>query len=78
MGLTAPLACGIIPGPGINMVSPVLQDRFLTTGPPGKPLSCKFLLLLKMVQGQEYTVDHIKLKLLPIIIFDFIFVGKYT
>ena len=51
--LVAPLACGIIPGPGINMVSPALQGRFLTTGPPGKPLSCKFLLLLKMVQDNH-------------------------
>ena len=31
-------ACGIfIPQPGIKPVSPVLQGRFLTTGPPGKP-----------------------------------------
>ena len=26
-----------LPGPGIEPVSPALQDRFLTTEPPGKP-----------------------------------------
>ena len=26
-----------IPGPGIEPVSPALQGRFLTMGPPGKP-----------------------------------------
>ena len=35
--LNYPLACGIlIPGAGIELVSPPLQGRFLTTGPPGK------------------------------------------
>ena len=35
-----PLACGIlIPEPGIKPTSPALEDGFLTTGPPGKPLS---------------------------------------
>ena len=28
-----------LPGPGIKPVSPVLQGGFLTTRPPGKPLS---------------------------------------
>lgn len=33
-------ACGIIvPGPGIEPVSPALAEGLLTTGPPGKPLS---------------------------------------
>ena len=35
--LSCPLAYGIlIPRPGIEPVSPVLEGRFLTTGPPGK------------------------------------------
>ena len=53
MGLVAALACGVVPGPGIEMVSTALQGRFLTTGPPGKPLSYKFLLLLKTVQDNH-------------------------
>ena len=33
------VACGIsIPGTGIKLESPALQDRFLTTGPPEKSL----------------------------------------
>ena len=33
-------ACGIlVPGPGIEPVSPALAEGFLITGPPGKPLS---------------------------------------
>ena len=27
-----------LPGPGIELTSPALQDGFLTTGPPGKSL----------------------------------------
>ena len=27
-----------LPQPGIKPLSPALQGRFLTTGPPGKPL----------------------------------------
>ena len=27
-----------LPGPGIELLSPALQGRFLTTGPPGKPI----------------------------------------
>ena len=35
--LSFPMACGILaPLPGIKPVSPVLEGRFLTTGPPGK------------------------------------------
>ena len=38
-GLSCPKACGIlIPGPGIEPVSPALVGGFLTTGPPGKSL----------------------------------------
>ena len=37
-GLSCSAACGIlVPRPGIEPVSPALQGRFLTTGPPGKP-----------------------------------------
>ena len=37
-GLRCFVECGIlVPRPGIEPVSPVLQSRFLTTGPPGKP-----------------------------------------
>ena len=35
--LSCPAACGIlVPQPGKEPVSPELQGRFLTTGPPGK------------------------------------------
>ena len=35
--LSCPEACGILaPEPGIKPVSPALEGRFLTTGPPGK------------------------------------------
>ena len=34
---TQAMACGIlVPQPGIKPMSPALQGRFLTTGPPGK------------------------------------------
>ena len=34
------VACGIlVPQPGIEPMSPALQGRFLTTGPPGKSLA---------------------------------------
>ena len=36
-GFCCPMACGIlVPPPGIEPMSPTLQGRFLTTGPPGK------------------------------------------
>ena len=36
-GLCCSKACGIlVPRPGIQLVSPALEGRFLTTGPPGK------------------------------------------
>ena len=36
-GLSCPTACGILlPQPGIEPVSPALEGRFFTTGPPGK------------------------------------------
>ena len=37
--LSCPVACGIlVPGPGIEPVSPALAGRLLTTGQPGKLL----------------------------------------
>ena len=36
-GLSCPAACGIlVPQPGIEPASPALQDKFLSTGWPGK------------------------------------------
>ena len=38
-GISCSSTCGIlVPQPGIKPVSPALQGRFLTTGPPGKSL----------------------------------------
>ena len=37
--LDCPVACGVlVPRPGMEVVFPALEDRFLTTGPPGKSL----------------------------------------
>ena len=37
--LSCPEACEIlVPQPGIEPLSPALEGRFLTTGPPGKSL----------------------------------------
>ena len=37
MGFSCPKACGIfLPWPGIKLMSPALEGRFLTSGPPGK------------------------------------------
>ena len=42
--LSCPTACGIlVPWPGIEPASTALQDGFLTTGPPGKPLELIFI-----------------------------------
>ena len=42
-GLSCPLACGIlVPRPGIELMSPALEGRFLTTAPPGKSLCYSF------------------------------------
>ena len=41
--LSCPLACGfLVPEPGIELMSPALAGRFLTTGPSGKPCPCVF------------------------------------
>ena len=56
-GLSYPAACGIlVPQPGMELVSPALQDQFLTTGPPGK--SCKYSFLHFMTE--ELRVTKIK------------------
>ena len=36
-GLSCSAACGNLPGPGIEPVSPALAGRFPPTAPPGKP-----------------------------------------
>ena len=36
-GWSCPTAGGYIPGPGIEPMSPALQDRLSTAGPQGKP-----------------------------------------
>ena len=42
-GLSCSVACGILaPQPGIEPMSPELQSRFSTTGPPGKSQLCAF------------------------------------
>ena len=39
-GLSCPVVCGIlVPRPGIEPMSPALEGRFFTTGPPGKSLN---------------------------------------
>ena len=49
-GLSCPAACGIlVPRPGIEPVSPALEGRFLTTGPPGKSLPWLFKLQLHTI-----------------------------
>ena len=38
------MACGIlVPQPGAELASPILQGGFLTSGSPGKSLLCLFL-----------------------------------
>ena len=43
-GSRAELLCGMwdLPGPGLEPVSPALEGRFLTTAPPGKPITRYF------------------------------------
>ena len=48
---SCPLACRIlVPQPGIKLTSPAMENRFLTTGPPGKSLMllilCYFFCIL--------------------------------
>ena len=42
-GLSCSAACGNLPGPGLEPVSPALAGGFLTTVPPGKPYPINFL-----------------------------------
>ena len=41
-GVSGPVAHGVFPGPGIESMSPALDGRFLTTGPPGNSLLVVF------------------------------------
>ena len=51
---TRPTACGILVSqPGNKPTSPALQGRFLTTGPPGKPLGA--LLLSSFAQQEAHN-----------------------
>ena len=42
-GLSCSAACGILPGPGLEPMSPALAGGFLTTVPPGKSLAWFYL-----------------------------------
>ena len=49
-GLNCSTACGIfIPRPGIKPISPGLQGRFLTSGPPGKSLTLSFFFFFGLI-----------------------------
>jgi len=55
LGTRAQLPCGMwdLPGPGIKLVSSAwLQDRFLTTGPPGRP----FISVLKKAMEEKVFI----------------------
>ena len=55
LGTRAQLPCGMwdLPGPGIKLVSSAwLQDRFLMTGPPGKP----FISVLKKAMEEKVFI----------------------
>ena len=41
-GLSCSVACGNLPGPGMEPMSPALAGRFLSTVPPGKSLNFFF------------------------------------
>ena len=48
--LSCPAACGIlVPWSGIESVSPALESRFFTTGPPGK--SCETVIWYRLFGG---------------------------
>ena len=54
-GLSCSVACGNLPRPGLEPMSPALAGRFSTTAPPGKP--CPFFKRLcgsgKITQGHK-------------------------
>ena len=52
-GLSCSAAMWDLPGPGLELMFPVLAGRFLTTVPPGKPLYLIFTLQDKNVFRQE-------------------------
>ena len=61
-----------LPGPGIEPISPALAGRFLTTGPPGKPLQSRFEAnlppaLTNSLQSGDWCQlrEHIPLGVLP-------------
>ena len=59
-GLSCPTACGIlVPPPGTEPMSPALEGKFLTTGPPGKSLRSIF-------QGKIHTCENRIWKLIPV------------
>ena len=56
--LSCPTACGIlVPRPGIEPVSPALEDRFLTTGPPGKSPTLDVFDLKKLFQSPQRSTS---------------------
>ena len=42
-GLSCSTACGNLPGPGLEPVSPALAGGFLTTAPRGKPFDSSYI-----------------------------------
>ena len=53
-GLSCSAACGNVPGPGLEPVSPALAGRFLTTAPPGKPCIL-FFYPIKNLRNERMT-----------------------
>ena len=45
-----------LPGPGLEPVFPALAGRFLTTGPPGKPLIYFYLFIFGCV-GSSFLCE---------------------
>ena len=55
--LSCPVACGIlVPQLRLEPLSPALQGRFLTTGPPGKSPKAKILYKILTSQMQQYIL----------------------
>ena len=55
LGLSCPEICGIlVPQPGMKPMSPALEGRILTTGPPGK--SWHMLLKVRMYAHKYYLM----------------------
>ena len=47
---SCPMACGDLPGPGIEPVLSALAGRFLTNGPPGSPAAAAAAAAVKSLQ----------------------------